>query len=98
VVEASSRADVRKPNAQVFARGKFTFNKRFVETKFAGFIGELKGDAKTFSMAIKTLKETVTVECIKQTGTTEAIVETPNGQITIAYTEIQEVILTPKTA
>ena len=25
----------------VFARGKFTFNKRFVETKFAGFIGEL---------------------------------------------------------
>lgn len=100
IVSASWQAsqEEKKPQPQVFSRGKFTFNKRFVETKFAGFIGEPKGDAKTFSMSIKTLKDTVSVECIKQTGATEAIVETPNGQMTIPYTDIQEVILTPRPA
>jgi hypothetical protein len=87
----------KKPQPQVFSRGKFTFNKRFIETKFAGFIGEPKGDAKTFTMEIKTLKETIAVECIKQVGATEAILETPNGQVTVPFADIQEIKLNPKT-
>ena len=87
----------KKPQAQVFSRGKFTFNKRFIETKFAGFIGEPKGDAKNFNMEIKTLKETIAVECIKQVGAAEAILETPNGQLTLAFSDIQEIKLNPKT-
>jgi hypothetical protein len=88
----------KKPQPQVFSRGKFTLNKRFIETKFAGFVGEPKGEAKTYSMSVKTLKETITVECIKQVGQTEAIVETPHGQLTVAFGDIQEIILTPKPA
>ena len=64
----SPRRRRRKPQPQVFARGKFTFNKRFIETKFAGFIGEPKGDAKTFAMEVKTLKAHIAVECIKQSA------------------------------
>lgn len=88
----------KKPQPQVFARGKFTFNKRFVETKFAGFIGEPKGDAANFTMEFKTLKETIAVECIKQLSATEAILETPNGQVTVPFADIQEIKLNPKTA
>ena len=88
----------KTPQPQVFARGKFTFNKRFIETKFAGYLGEAKGDAKTFSMEIKTLKETFAVERIMQVGATEAILETPNGQVTVPFADIQEVKLNPKPA
>jgi hypothetical protein len=86
----------KKPQPQVFSRGKFTLNKRFIETKFAGFIGEPKGDAKNFTMEIKTLKDTIAVECIKQIGATEAILETPTGQLTVPFGDIQEIKLTPK--
>lgn len=88
----------KKPQPQVYSRGKFTLNKRFIETRFAGFIGEPKGDAKTYSMGIKTLKATIAVESIKQVGATEAILETPNGQVTVPFADIQEIILTPKPA
>jgi hypothetical protein len=83
---------------QVFARGKYTFNKRFIETKFAGFIGEPKGDAKTHTMEIRTLRETYAVEQIMQVGATEAMLETPNGQVTVPFADIQEVKLNPKPA
>jgi hypothetical protein len=88
----------KKPQSQVFSRGKFTLNKRFIETKFAGFIGEPKGDALTFTMEIRTLKTPIAVECIKQLTTTEVIVETPTGQLTVPFADILEFKLTPKTA
>jgi hypothetical protein len=90
----------KKPKAQpqVFSRGKFTFNKRFIETKFANYIGDPKAEAKNFNMEIKTLKDTFAVECIKQIGPTEAILETPNGQTTVAFGDIQEIKLIPKTS
>ncbi len=88
----------RKPQPQTFSRGKFTLNKRFIETKFAGFIGEPKGDALKFSMEIKTLKDTLAVECIKQMTPTEAILETATGQVTVPVADIQEIKLIPKPA
>lgn len=101
IVSASwqgTQAEEKKPQPQVYSRGKFTLNKRFIETRFSGFIGEPKGDAKTYSMGIKTLKSTIAVECIKQVAATEAIVETPNGQLTVPFADIQEIVLTPKPA
>jgi len=88
----------KKPQPQVFARGKFTFNKRFIETKFANFIGEAKGDAKNFTMELKTLKETIAVECIKEAGPVEVILETATTQISVPYADIQEIKLMPKPA
>ena len=90
--------EVKKPEPQVFARGKFTLNRRFIETRFAPFVGEPKGEAKTFSMQIKTAKDTLAVESIKQIAPLEAILETPNGQVTVPYTDILEIKLIPKAA
>jgi hypothetical protein len=101
IVSASWQAadeEKKKPEAQVFSRGKFTFNKRFMETKFAGFIGEPKGEALKFSMEIKTSKGAIPVECIKQMAAAEAILETPTGQLTLAFGDIQEIKLIPKPA
>jgi hypothetical protein len=91
-------SEEKKPQPQIFARGKFTFNKRFMETKFAGFIGEPKGDAKNFTMEVKTLKAQLAVERIMQIAANEAIFETSDGQVTVPFTDIQEVKLNPKPA
>ena len=88
----------KKPQPQVFARGKYTFNKRFIETKFAGFIGEAKGEAKTYAMEVKTLKDQLAVEQIMQVAATGVIFETANGQVTVPFSDIQEIKLNPKTA
>ena len=98
IVEASWKKEDKKPEAQVFARGKFTFNKRFIETKFAGYIGEPKGDAKKFSMEAKTGAGQFMVEYIAQIGLNEMILETPNGQVTVPFGDILEIKLVPKPA
>ena len=91
--------EAKKAEAQIFARGKFTFNKRFIETKFAGFIGgEPKGDAVKFTMEVKTGGGQFAVEHIAQVGMAEAIFETPNGQVTVPFADILEIKLNPKTA
>jgi hypothetical protein len=88
----------KKPESQVYARGKFTFNKRFIETRFAAFMGAADGDlAKKFSMEVRTMKEQFAVERIAQIGAAEIIFETPRGQITVPMTDIQEIKLNPKT-
>ena len=97
IVEASWRQEDKKPEAQIFARGKFTFNKRFVETKFAGFIGELKGEALNFSMEVKTASTQFAVERIQQVAATDVIFETvQSGQVTVPLADILEIKLTPK--
>ena len=99
VVEASWRKEEKKPEPQIYARGKFTFNKRFVETKFAGYIGELKGDALKFSMEVKTAQAQFAVERIMQVAATDVIFETTQpAQVTVALNDILEIKLTPKTA
>ena len=97
IVDASWRQDEKPTEAQVFTRGRFTFNKRFVETKFAGFIGVPKGDGLKFTMILKTLQAEFAVERIAQVGQADAIFETPQGQLTVAFTDIQEIKLNPKT-
>lgn len=97
VVETAWKAEEKKPEPQIFARGKFTFNKRFVETKFAGFFGEAKGDAKSFSMEVTTSKGKFAVERIMQVSPTEVIFETVQpGQVTVLLLDIQEIKLNPK--
>lgn len=97
IVEVTNKTEVRKPEPQIFARGKFTFNKRFVETKFAGYIGEAKGDAVNFSMELKTAKDHFAVERIMQVSPSDVIIDaTQRGQVTVVLTDIQEIKLIPK--
>jgi hypothetical protein len=99
IVDASWKQEEKKVEAQVFARGKFTFNKRFIETKFAGYLGVPKGDALKFAMELKTAKGQFNVERIAQVGEAEAIFETvQGGQVTVPFTDIQEIKLVPKPA
>jgi hypothetical protein len=88
----------KKNQPQVFTRGKFTFNRRFIETKFAGYLGEPKGDAKLFAMELKTQKGALAVQSIKQVGMAEAIFVTGKGTVTVPFADIQEIKLTPKPA
>lgn len=98
--EASwKQPEEKKVEAQVFARGKFTFNKRFVETKFAAYLGVPKGEALKNTMELKTSKGGFTVERIAQVEATEVIFETvQSGQITVPLADIQEIKLVPKPA
>ncbi len=99
IVEASWHKEEKKPEPQIFARGKFTFNKRFVETKFAGFVGAPKGDALKFSMEVKTATQHLVVEHILQVAATDVMLETAAaGQVTVALNDILEIKLIPKTA
>jgi len=88
----------KKLQPQVFARGKFTLNKRFIETKFAHYLGEPKGDALNYTLELKSMKETLVVESIKQVTQTEMILETANGQLTVPFSDIMEIKLNPKPA
>lgn len=44
VVETASQAPVALPATQVFGRGQFNLNRRFIETKFAGFFRAVPGE------------------------------------------------------
>jgi hypothetical protein len=98
--DTAQPAQPKKAEPQIFARGKFTFNKRFVETKFADFTGAATGaQAKAFSMSLKTSKEEFTVERISSVAIAEIVLEvTQRGPVTVQLTDIQEIKLTPKAA
>jgi Ni,Fe-hydrogenase III component G len=95
--DEASQAVPKKMEPQIFPRGKFTFNKRFIETRFADFAngGEL---AKKYSMELRTMKDQLAVERIAQIGQNEMILETASGQVTVPFSDIQEVKLNPKHA
>lgn len=89
----------KKLEPQIFPRGKFTFNKRFLETKFANFIGVPKGEALKYTMEVKTSKDQFAVDQIMQISAADVLLDTAGrGQITIALADIQEIKLNPKKA
>jgi len=100
IVDASWKNEEKKEaKPQVFARGKYTFNKRFLETKFAGFIGELKGEGKTYTMEVRTAKQLLSIERIQQITANEVIFETvQSGQVVVPFGDLQEITLNPKKA
>lgn len=104
IVEASWKSEEEMPKEkklepQVYSRGKFTFNKRFIETKFVSYLGDGKsGDASKYTMELKTIKEQWMVERIMQVAATEVILETTRGQTTVALGDISEIKLNPKKA
>jgi hypothetical protein len=97
IVEFAHKAEEKKPEPQIFARGKFTLNKRFVETKFAGFIGQPKGDGLNFNMELKTAKQQYSVERIMEVTATEVIFDTvQRQQVKVLLADILEIKLIPK--
>ena len=96
---AAAAPAAKKLEPQIFPRGKFTFNKRFVETKFASFIGVPKGEALKYTMEVKTSKDQYVVDQIMQVSVADVLLDTAGkGQITVALSDIQEIKLNPKKA
>ncbi len=100
-----SEASWQKPEhtqekPQIFARGKFTFNKRFIETKFAAFIGGATGEAaKKYTLEIATHEDRfVIVRIIQINADTVVLDAVQRGTVTVPLAEIQEIILNPKFA
>jgi hypothetical protein len=85
------------PKDEVFQRGKFTFNRRFIETKFASFFGAVRrGDQKHQVLVIKTPKMEVMADRITRVTATDMHVNAirgASGEVSIGFNEIQQITL-----
>jgi hypothetical protein len=97
---AAEGRDLSVPKDEVFARGKFTFNKRFFETRFADFFGTVRrGDHKFEYMVIKTAKEQIVADRITRVTPTEVHVNAVRGaagEAGVKFADLHEVRLTAK--
>ena len=90
---AAGAKTASKPQAEIFPRGKFTFNKRFIETKFPTFIKGTNGESV---MVVSTLKDKFVAQRIGQAGANEMQLVCANGEFMVIYGEIQEIQIKPK--
>jgi hypothetical protein len=91
------------PEPQIFKRGQFTFNRRFIETKFANFFGATRrGADKDMVMVVKTARDTYLVERITRIASNDAHFETIQGaarpEVMVAFADIQEIQIKHKDA
>ena len=91
------------PQTQVFKRGQFTFNRRFIETKFSGFFGIVRRDAeKDLELVIKSTRGEFVASRISRMAANDMHVEVRKGaatsEVPIAFVEIQEIQLKHKDA
>lgn len=98
---AAARPDL--PPTQAFARGQFTFNRRFFETKFANFFGVVRREAdKDMLLLFKTARGQFQAERISRIAANELHLQVRKGpateEVTVPFIEIQEVVLKHKDA
>jgi hypothetical protein len=91
------------PETQVFQRGQFTFNRRFFETKFAGFFGAIRhGSSKDMVLVIKAGRAQHIAERITRISANEAHFEVVVGaarqEVAVPFGDIQEIQLKHKDA
>jgi hypothetical protein len=91
------------PEAQIFQRGQFMFNRRFFETKFSGFFGVIRRPAdKDLVLVVKTARATLIVQRITRIAANEAHFEVVQGggrqEVMVPFADIQEIQLKHKDA
>lgn len=91
------------PPAQVFKRGQFTFNRRFIETKFAGFFGMVRhGADKDLVLLIKSARGEYNVTRISRIAANDMHVDVHRAgasqEVQIPFLEIQEIQVKHKDA
>jgi hypothetical protein len=102
VAAAGSRAAAH-PEAQIFQRGQFMFNRRFFETKFSGFFSVIRRPAeKDLVLVVKTARAQLIVQRITRIAANEAHFEVVQGgarqEIMVPFADIQEIQLKHKDA
>ncbi len=100
---APAGAKAGHPEAQVFQRGQFMFNRRFFETKFSGFFGVVRRPTeKDLVLVIKTARAQLIVQRISRIAANEAHFEVVQGgtrqEIMVPFADIQEIQLKHKDA
>ncbi|WP_040549037.1 hypothetical protein [Pedosphaera parvula] len=84
------------PPAKIFARGQFTFNRRFFETQVPGFFAVVRAEAdRDMVMNVRSSRGTYTAQRISRVSMTEVNLqvekEGASHDVTIPFIEIQEV-------
>jgi hypothetical protein len=91
------------PETVTYQRGQFTFNRRFIETKFPGFFGVVRRDAeRDMVLAIKTSRGEYTGQRISRIAANDMHLEIQRGganeEVLIPFQEIQQIRLKHKDA
>jgi hypothetical protein len=102
-VTAAAPAASEPTVLQVYKRGQFTFNRRFIETKFAGFFPAVRSEAdQKLDFIVKLSQGTYVVERIANIGLNDVqFVVVQDGQsleVLAPLGDIQEITLKSKTA
>jgi hypothetical protein len=99
----SEKEESGLPPATVFQRGQFTFNRRFIETKFPGFFGVVRRDAdRDMVLVIKSTRGEYIGQRISRIAANDLHLQVQRGHATeevmIPFVEIQEICLKHKDA
>ena len=91
------------PATQIFQRGAYTFNRRFLETKFAGFFGVVRRDAeKDMVLIIKAARGEYHGTRISRISANDLHLQVVKGsaseEVLIPFTEIKEIQIKHKDA
>lgn len=91
------------PETLTFQRGQYTFNRRFIETKFPNFFSVVRREAdKDMVLVIKTNRGEFTGQRISRIAANDMHLEVPRGAVTeevlIPFQEIQQIRLKHKDA
>jgi hypothetical protein len=102
-VSQAALQKVAHPEPQVFQRGQFTFNRRFIETKFSNFFGMTRREAdRDMVLSVKTTAGVFVVQRISRIAANEAHFEIVQGvtrrEIMVPFADIQEIQLKHKDA
>jgi len=100
---AAQAAAAAQPKVTVYQRGQTTFNRRFFETKFAGFLRMVPGDAeKDKVIYIKSARGEHTGSRLTRIQPNELFLQVQKGDATadviIPFNEIMEIQIRPKEA
>ena len=103
VASAGAASGSAPPEAQIFQRGQFMFNRRFFETKFSGFFIAIRRPAeRDLVLVVKTGRNTLIVQRITRIATNEAHFEVQQGmarqEVMVPFADIQEIQLKHKDA
>jgi hypothetical protein len=99
----SATAKPALPPPTIFQRGQFTFNRRFFETKFAGFFGAVRRDAdKDMVLIVKAARGEYRADRITRIAANDVHLQVAHGEasqeVMVPFTEIKEIILKHKDA
>lgn len=91
------------PQTQVFKRGQFTFNRRFIETKFSTFFTAVRrGDDKDMVLLVKSVRGEHVAARISRISANDMHLEVHKGgasqEVMMPFVEIQEIHLKHKDA